>query len=188
MRLEFRFAGFGGQGLVTAGVILAEAAVVEWNHVLCSQSYGPEARGGTSRVDVILSDDPIHFPKTRKIDILLAMTQGACDSYHRDLREGGILIVDLGLVTAPSQGPAYKIPITGLSRSHFGGRTPPNLVALGALISIANPVDPESVMAGMAKHLPAKAYDQALVAFAVGLEAGKNAVPAPAAANNEADL
>lgn len=173
---------------MTAGVILAEAAVEEWNHVLCSQTYGPETRGGTSRVDVILSDNPIHFPKTRKIDILLAMTQSACDSCHRDLREGGILIIDSGLVATPPQGPAYRIPITELSRSHFGGQTPPNLVALGALISIANPVDPESVMAGMAKHLSPKAYDQGLVAFAVGLEAGKNAASTPVPALAEADL
>lgn len=75
MRIEIRLAGSGGQGLITAGVILAEAAGIhEGKYVAQTQSYGPEARGGASRAEVIVSDEPIHYPRAQKLDILLAMT------------------------------------------------------------------------------------------------------------------
>ena len=104
-RYELRFSGAGGQGLITAGIILAEAASIhEGKQSVQSQSYGPEARGGASKSEVIISDAPIDYPKVTKCDALLALTQEACDKYSHDLKEGGVLLIDSDLVLREPKG------------------------------------------------------------------------------------
>jgi 2-oxoglutarate ferredoxin oxidoreductase subunit gamma len=94
-RTEVRFSGKGGQGMILAGIILAEAAAIySGKNAIQSQSYGPEARGGASRADVIIANGDILYPKTTALDFLLALSQEACDSYARHLKEGGILLAD----------------------------------------------------------------------------------------------
>ncbi|MGE4561131.1 MAG: 2-oxoacid:acceptor oxidoreductase family protein, partial [Desulfobulbus sp.] len=98
-RYEMRFSGSGGQGLITAAVIFAEAVGVHDGKYVCqTQSYGPEARGGKSKAEVVISDTPIDYPKARRLDLLLAMNQAACDAYYRDLNPDGLLVVDSSLV------------------------------------------------------------------------------------------
>src|SRR6185369_12593623 len=98
-RYELRFSGAGGQGLITAGIIMAKAAsIYEGKQAVQSQSYGPEARGGASKSEVIISDGPIDYPKITKCDALLAMTQEAANKYSHDLKEGGVLLIDSDLV------------------------------------------------------------------------------------------
>ena len=94
MRQEFRLSGTGGQGLILAGIILAEAALLDGKLAIQSQSYGPEARGGASKSEVIISDEAIHFPKVTKPGVLLAMSQDACDKYSHDLDKDSVLITD----------------------------------------------------------------------------------------------
>src|SRR5512136_1327867 len=104
-RYEIRFSGAGGQGLILAGVIMAEAAsIFEGIQAVQSQSYGPEARGGASKSEVIISDGPIDYPKVTKCDALLAMTQEAADKYSSDLKEGGVLLIDSEFVPRPPKG------------------------------------------------------------------------------------
>lgn len=91
---EFRLSGSGGQGLILAGIILAEAALKDGKNVVQSQSYGPEARGGASKAEVIISDKDINYPKVEKCDVLLALTQKAYDKYISTLKTGGVLIKD----------------------------------------------------------------------------------------------
>src|SRR5512142_1072470 len=94
-RYEIRLSGTGGQGLIIAGIILAEAAgIYDGKYVCQTQSYGPEARGGASKAEVVISDEEIDYPMAIKPDVLLAMSQKACDSYLFDLKPGGTLIVD----------------------------------------------------------------------------------------------
>ena len=104
-RYEIRLSGSGGQGLVLAGIILAEAAgIYEGKNVVQTVSYGPAARGGTSRADVVISDQEIDYPKAMGVDILLAMTQMASDESISDLKPSGVLVVDsqlVGQVTYP---------------------------------------------------------------------------------------
>ena len=95
---EIRLSGSGGQGLITAGIILAKSAVYKGIRVTQTQSYGPESRGGASRADVIMSDKEFFFPEATSFDILLCLTQEACDKYAPNLKEDGILIVDSSLV------------------------------------------------------------------------------------------
>ncbi|MBT3756027.1 MAG: 2-oxoacid:ferredoxin oxidoreductase subunit gamma, partial [Candidatus Cloacimonetes bacterium] len=93
-RTEIRLSGSGGQGLITAGIILARAAVIDKNRVTQTQSYGPESRGGASRADVIISNATFYYPEATHFDVLLALSQEACDKYSEDLKPDGILIAD----------------------------------------------------------------------------------------------
>jgi len=104
-RYEVRLSGSGGQGLILVGKVLAEAAAIyDGLNATQSQSYGPEARGGASRSEVIISDGDIDYPKAENIDILLALTQEACDKYIIDLKEGGVLLIDSQMVTKIPEG------------------------------------------------------------------------------------
>jgi 2-oxoglutarate ferredoxin oxidoreductase subunit gamma len=112
-RYEIRLSGTGGQGLVLAGIILAEAAgIYGGKHVVQTVSYGPAARGGTSRADVVVSDREIDYPKAIALDLLLAMSQMACDESASDLKPTGVLVVDSHLVTEVNNVRVVKIPFT----------------------------------------------------------------------------
>src|SRR6056297_1427968 len=94
-RFEIRLSGAGGQGMILAGIIIAEAALHEEGlNVTQTQSYGPESRGGASRAEVVLSKEVIDFPKVINPDILVALTQKAYDKYSKDVKEDGIVIID----------------------------------------------------------------------------------------------
>ena len=98
-RFEIRLSGAGGQGLITAALVLAEAAgVYDGKHVSQTQSYGPEARGGSCKAEVVISDRAIDYPKATRLDMLLAMNQASVDLYFKDLRPEGLLVVDQTLV------------------------------------------------------------------------------------------
>ncbi|MDP2727657.1 MAG: 2-oxoacid:acceptor oxidoreductase family protein, partial [Dehalococcoidia bacterium] len=98
-RVEIRLAGMGGQGLILAGLMLARAAAIyDGKNAVQSQSYGVQQRGGPSQSEVIISDGDIDYPRIVSADILVALTQEACDQHFLNLRKGGTLIVDSGLV------------------------------------------------------------------------------------------
>ena len=147
-RYEVRLSGEGGQGLVLAGKILAEAAAIYDNlNATQSQSYGPEARGGASRSEVILSDEDIDYPKAVHIDLLLALTQESCDRYFSDLKETGILLVDQDAVTRIPEGHfiIYRVPIIQIARDQVGRALVANIVALGLIAGIANIVSEKAI-------------------------------------------
>lgn len=94
-RFELRLSGLGGQGILTLGKVLgAGLAVEEGYYVAQTQSYGPEARGGASRSDLVISSEPISYPKPEQLDLLVALSQEACNLYYRHLKQGGLLLVD----------------------------------------------------------------------------------------------
>ena len=100
---QISLSGTGGQGIILAGIILAEAAILENKKVIQTQSYGPEARGGASKAEVIISDENIDYPKIVTADVLLVMSQEACDKYSGILIKGGRLIVDTSAITTIPQ-------------------------------------------------------------------------------------
>ena len=114
MKQELRLSGTGGQGLITAGIILAEAALLDGKLAIQSQSYGPEARGGASKAEVIISDEAIHFPKVTDPNLLLAMSQEAATKYSHDLTAGSVMITDSLFVSDVPDfgGKVYELPIT----------------------------------------------------------------------------
>ena len=123
-RYEIRLSGTGGQGLILAGMILAEAiAFGEKKQVVQSQNYGPEARGTNSRSDIIISDQEIDYPKALHLDALLALNQAALDENFPALKEGGLLLVDSDLVKEVPPVPYLGLPLTRLAQRER--RSPP---------------------------------------------------------------
>jgi 2-oxoglutarate ferredoxin oxidoreductase subunit gamma len=189
MRTEVRLAGSGGQGLITAAVILAEAvALGSGMNVVQTQSYGPEARGGASKADVVISDEPIYYPKARSLDILIALTQEACDRYGGALKEGGILLVDEDKVKVTPTPGAVRIPVTRIVREQFGRETYANAAVLGALSAMIETVPEKEVKAALARRVPPATVEANLKAFALGVQLGLEARDKPPPAPAEADL
>ncbi len=176
MRIEIRLAGSGGQGLITAGVILAEAVGLhEGKYVVQTQSYGPEARGGASKAEVVISDGPIHYPKTQRLDVLLAMTQESCDRYYHDLKFEGTLIVDTDLVPNPPTSAALGIPITRLVREQLGRELFANIAALGVLGGVTGLASRKSLEAAVLGRVPPGTEQANKKALQLGFEAGRRA-------------
>jgi 2-oxoglutarate ferredoxin oxidoreductase subunit gamma len=156
-RVEIRLSGAGGDGLLTAGKILGAAAVIyDEKHATQSQSYGPEARGGACRSEVIISDSDIEYPKATAIDILLALTQEACEKYHGDVVEGGILIVDAENVTRVPQGnfQVYRLPLRAAARNELGAVQTASIVALGAIVGLRPVVTRQGLENAVLLHVP----------------------------------
>lgn len=154
--LQMRLSGTGGQGLILAGIILAEAAILDDKLAIQSQSYGPEARGGSSKSEVLISDKPIHFPKVTKPDLVLAMSQEATTKYTTDLEAGGILIIDTTFVKdIPANAQkVYKLPITEKAKTEIGKPLFANIIALGAIVALTNCVSIESITNAVLNRVP----------------------------------
>lgn len=154
--MELRLSGSGGQGLILIGIILAEAAILDNKLAIQSQSYGPEARGGASKAEVIIADKPIHYPKVTEPDLVLAMTQEAANKYCTDLKPEGTLIVDTTFVqeTPPTVKNVLKLPITKLAQEELGKSLFANIIALGAIVALTKSVSMEAVTAAVLHRVP----------------------------------
>ncbi len=172
-RYELRFSGAGGQGLILAGVIMAEAAsIYDGKQAVQSQSYGPEARGGASKSEVIISDGPIDYPKATVVDALLALTQEACDKYSHDLKEGGVLLIDSDLVKNEPKGnfKVTKFNITNTAKNEVGREIVTNIVALGAMVALTGVVSRESAEKAVLSRVPEAFLELNKKAFNLGFE------------------
>jgi len=170
-RYEIRFSGSGGQGLILAGVMLAEAmGVQDGKNVVQTQSYGPEARGGASRADVVMSTDTIYYPKPMGLDLLLALTQEACDTYFSDLKESGILIIDTDLVHQPPTPDCWSFPFTDLARSEIGHVMVANVISLGAIVEITGLASKEGVKKVVKGRAPMGTEEKNLKALELGFK------------------
>ncbi len=154
-RFEIRLSGAGGQGLILAGIILAEAAGLYDGKFVCqTQSYGPEARGGASKAEVVVSDEEIDYPKAIKPNLLLAMSQKACDAYFFDLKPGGMFIADSTFVRQIPTTRAVALPFTQIARTRIGKEMTANIVALGALTVLSGIVRVSSLEAALLHRIP----------------------------------
>ncbi len=175
-RYEVRFSGSGGQGLILIGRILAEAvALYEDRYVTQSQSYGPEARGGASRSEVIISDEEIDYPKAIEIDFMLALTQEACDKYHCDLKKGGILLTDSRFVRNLPKGDfhIYRVPIIDTAEKEIGKRLVANILALGIFAELSGVVSTKALEKAILSKVPKGTEDLNKRAFWKGVEMGR---------------
>ena len=150
MRKQLRLSGSGGQGVITAAIILAEAAVAEGKEAAQSQSYGPEARGGASKAEVIIDTETIYHPHVIHPDLVLAMTQKAADKYYEDIVPGGLLVLDEQLVPNPPDFPK---------------------TALGALVRLTDIVSFDTIKESVAHRVPKHTVEQNMHALQVGWEA-----------------
>jgi 2-oxoglutarate ferredoxin oxidoreductase subunit gamma len=173
-RYEIRLSGSGGQGLIIAGIILAEAAGIYDGKFVCqTQSYGPEARGGASKAEVVISDEGIDYPKAIKPDLLLAMNQKSCDVYFFDLKPTGLLIVDSTYVKQLPTTRAVEIPFTQIAREKLGNEMVANVIALGALATLSGVVSMKSLEAAVLARVPPGTEELNRKAVEAGIEAAK---------------
>jgi 2-oxoglutarate ferredoxin oxidoreductase subunit beta len=175
-KTEIRLAGAGGQGIILAAIVLAEAAgLYEGKKVVQTQSYGVEARGGASRADVIISEEDIVFPEVTNPDILLAMNKESMDKFIGSLNEQGILIYNSSYVKEiPPLGKVETcgIPLTGIARD-VGGEIVSNMVALGSLLGLSNLLSKSSLKEAIVKRSPPGTAKLNVKAFELGFKAGK---------------
>ncbi|MGI6576410.1 MAG: 2-oxoacid:acceptor oxidoreductase family protein [bacterium] len=173
--LEIRLSGFGGQGMITGGIILADAALKEGKKAVQSQSYGPEARGGASKAEVIISTEDIDYPKVNEPNILLAMSQEACDKYISSLRDDGILIVDSSYVKniPATNAKVYAVPITDYAREKLGKVIVANIVALGVLVGITDAVSKKALETAVLNRVPKGTEELNRKALAAGFQLAK---------------
>jgi len=168
-RYEIRLSGSGGQGMVFAGTVLAEAIGVEDGKNVCqTQSYGPEARGGASRSDLVVSTGEIYYPKPLKLDLLLALTQEACDTYFPALKEEGVLIVDSGLVDQLPDHKVHGFPFTQIARDKIGTPMMANIIALGTIAALTKIVTKKGFLEAIKRRAPKGTEERNLKAAEIG--------------------
>lgn len=174
-RYEIRLSGSGGQGIIMAGIVLAEAAGVYGNKYVCqTQSYGPEARGGTSKAEVVISNKPIDYPNTIKPDVLLAMNQASTDTYFRDLKPEGLLVVDSTLVKQIPTTRVVAIPFTQIARNNIGKEIVANIVALGTVGYLCQLVTMKMLEAALMTKVPKGWKEINRKALRLGIKSAKN--------------
>lgn len=170
-RTEIRLAGEGGQGMILAGIILAEAAAIyDGKNAVQSQSYGPEARGGASRSEVIISDEEIDFPEVILPNILVALSQVAYDKYAANLTPDGLLIVDEERVKKVSAEKVIRLPVGRIALDVTGRAITANTVALGILVGLTGLVSRPAIEQAVAAHAPKGTLEMNSKALQAGFE------------------
>lgn len=176
LKREVRMAGFGGQGIILAGHILGKAgALFEKRNAVFTQSYGPEARGGSCSADVIISDDAIHYPKVERPSVIVIMSQGALETYGNSIGRDSVLILDEDLVTLnrPLEDvTVYRVPCTRIAED-LGRKLVANIVMLGALAALGGVVAYESMRDAVLSSIPAGTEDLNQAAFDNGFDYGQ---------------
>jgi 2-oxoglutarate ferredoxin oxidoreductase subunit gamma len=175
-RYEIRIAGFGGQGVVTIGKIVgAAAALYDGKNAVQTQSYGPESRGGACKSEVVLADGEIHYPKVRSADVLIALSQPALDVYLKDLKPGGLLIIDP--LTVIKEIPRKDIQVVKVPTAEIalevGNKRFQNMVALGALASLTGVLSREGLEKAIEDTVPPQTLPKNLEAFQKGIAYGR---------------
>jgi 2-oxoglutarate ferredoxin oxidoreductase subunit gamma len=173
-RYTVRLSGAGGQGLGLAGKIMAEAAAIYDNkNVVQTQSYGPEARGGSSKTEVVISSREIDHPRASVLDLLLALNQESCDKYFGDLKPDGILIVDSTYVQHVPSPNACCFPFTKMAEDKIGVIQTANIMALGAITIMTGIVPEEAMVSAVKKRVPPQSFEKNDAALRLGFELAK---------------
>ena len=174
-RFEIRLAGSGGQGVILAAVIVGEAAslIEEGLYAVQTQAYGPEARGGASKSEVVIARTEIDYPKASSPDLQVILTQKACDEYSADTKPGGIVIFDDFFVTEHPKVEAeiYPLPIVRTAREELGREIVTNMVALGAVarvLEVKGLMKPESMKQAILNRVPKGTEELNTKAFEAG--------------------
>lgn len=181
MRVGIRIGGFGGQGIIRAGLILAAASCVYGDRdAIQTASYGPESRGGRCKSEVIISDEAIDFPKVEHPDVLVVMSQEAYLRYVDDLKENGVLILDPDLVPNQSRNlnvMRYEVPATRIAEE-LGNKIVANAVMIGALAAITVLFEVENLKQSIRQNVPKAFAELNVKAFEKGYEYGSR-LPKP---------
>jgi 2-oxoglutarate ferredoxin oxidoreductase subunit gamma len=174
-RCRLVFSGSGGQGLISAAIILSKAAVVhEGLEAVQSQSYGAAARGGATRSDVIIADKPINMPKVFQPNVLMCLTQEAYSKFRGIVRPGGLLITDSHYVdtTRKVDAKQVELPLYQTVMDKIGKPVVFNIAVLGALLALRPVVEPASILKILEKRFPAAFLGMNRQALELGHELG----------------
>jgi len=177
MRLEIRLAGFGGQGIIRAGLMLAMAACIHGDkNAVQTQSYGPESRGGACKSEVVISDEEIDFPKVEEPDVLVVMSQEAYNTYADTVKRGGTLLLDPDMVPKreiETAARVFMVPATKVAEE-LGKTIVANVVMLGALVAVTDMTSAEAFRNSLLSNIPKGTEELNLAAFEKGYEYGKS--------------
>lgn len=170
MRQEIRIAGFGGQGVVLAGYVLGKAiALYSGREAVMTQSHGPEARGGASSADLVVSTEPIAYPFVQEPDYLVVLSQEAYTKFRPNTKPGALILIDQDLVNPQDGDQNHVIPATQLAED-LGRRIVANVVMLGFFTALTNIATPEEMLKALKTSLPERVLQLNIDAFQVGLE------------------
>lgn len=175
-RTEIILAGLGGQGMITAGIILARSiAIYGKKYVAQSQSYGPEARGGSAKSEIVISDEEIIYPHVINPDILVVMSKEAMKKYLDKLKPNGTLIYDSSILEKPERRGIniYAVPATKMAFENLNTKGVANIVMLGALIEITQIISRKLIEKTIKEVFPEKFWEIDLKALNMGIEFSK---------------
>jgi len=177
MRVEIRFAGFGGQGIIKSGIITAAAAsLYGGKNAVQTQSYGPESRGGACKSEVVISEEEIDFPKVVEPDVLVVMSQHAYNEYAEDVKPNGVIILDPDMIPHEKDLKSiriFKVPATKIAEG-LGRRIVANIVMLGAFVAITELLDKAVLRDSVLGNIPKGTEELNLTAFEKGYEYAKD--------------
>jgi 2-oxoglutarate ferredoxin oxidoreductase subunit gamma len=180
--LQMRIAGFGGQGVVLAGMVIGRAATIYGNkHVTLTQSFGPEARGSTCSVQLIVSPEPVLYPYVTQPDILVAMSRDAHTRFAPDLKPGGLLLYEEDLIGPELLCPdvrSWGIPATRFAEE-LGRKVVLNMVMVGFVTAITEITSPEAARRSVGESSPKGTEALNLSAYQKGLEYGRSVKASP---------
>ncbi|MDR2624055.1 MAG: 2-oxoacid:ferredoxin oxidoreductase subunit gamma [Methanobrevibacter sp.] len=179
MTKEIKIGGFGGQGVILSGVIIGKAAALfDKKYSVQTQSYGPEARGGASKTEILISDEEITYPKVQSPDILVIMSHEALLKYHTNLKEEGTLIVDPDLVHVgvisdfinKNKIDVYEAQVTKLATEKIGLKIVANIVMVGVITKITKLISVNAAKKAIVNSVPKGTEDKNISAFELGYD------------------
>lgn len=170
MRSEVRIAGFGGQGIVLAGYIVGKAlALYDGYHAVMTQAYGPEARGGASSANIVISDEPVDFPFVEHPDVLVALSQEAYTRFRESTKQDAFVLVDEDLVKPNPDDEVLRIPATRLAEE-LGKRIVANVVMVGFFTGVTGLVNQKAVEMAISTSVKPNTVDLNINAFQIGFK------------------
>jgi len=172
-RKEIRIAGLGGQGVVLAGALLGEAAVKQDLYAAGSNSYGAQARGSAARSDLVLDVKEIDYPHVERPDLLVAMSQGAYDTYVPGLAQGGRVLFDSGMVNPSAPHDRFGAEVTALALDQLGNRQVANVIWVGLIVGVTGWFDPAVAEQAMSEFVPERFLELNRKALALGMDLGR---------------
>ncbi len=175
---QVRLSGFGGQGIILAGILLGEAGVIDGKYIAGSNTYGAQARGSNCQSEVVFSDGPIDFPHLTTADVLFAMSQGAYTMFCEDVKEKSGLILFDQYQVVPKEGLnliQIGIPATEYALKRLKNKQVANIVLLGALIETTKIVSLKAIKKAIHTHVSERFRSLNLKALRIGIELGRRA-------------
>ena len=171
-RYEARFSAVGGQGVLMAGDVLGLAAQkFEGRYSIQSPTYTAQVRGGPTKIDVIIDDEPVMYPKTTAINFFLSLAQGSYDAFLYDLRDDAIVVIDPSLVTKwDEKYLTYPVPVIELTKTHIGKMIMTSVLSLGIMVELTKVVSKESIEKALLIKAPKGTEELNLRALHMGFE------------------